>query len=215
MASIGIMGGTFNPIHIGHIKIAKAAYMQYHLDEVWFMPNHIPAYKSKDMIVSGEDRLAMVELAIQDISYFKATDFELKREGTTYTADTMERLNKKYPENLFYFIMGADSLFYFDKWKNPEVILQYANLLIAPRNGESIDRITEKMKELNTLYGGNHFYLIHCPEIPCSSSSIREAFYQKTQNDTIFNNKTEIENLFLPDQVYKYIIKKKLYRKKG
>ena len=78
MASIGIMGGTFNPIHIGHTEIAKAAYEQYHLDEIWFMPNHIPVYKSEDAIASGEDRLEMVRLAIMDIPYCRASDFELR-----------------------------------------------------------------------------------------------------------------------------------------
>lgn len=215
MASIGIMGGTFNPIHIGHIEIAKAAYRQYYLDEVWFMPNHIPAYKSEDMIVSGADRLAMVELAIQDISYFKASDFELKREGNTYTAETMERLNRKYPEETFYFIMGADSLFYFDKWKNAEIILQYATLLAAPRDEKSICQMKERIRELNIIYGGDHFHLIECPEIPCSSSKIRQAFYQNIKNDMLVDNKTAAEQLYLPDLVYNYIVKKKLYRTKG
>jgi len=93
MSSIGIMGGTFNPIHMGHIEIAKSAYEQYHLDEVWFMPNHIPAYKSEDAIVSGEERLDMVRLAIENLPYCKASDFELKREGNTYTIDTLKLLN--------------------------------------------------------------------------------------------------------------------------
>lgn len=219
MATIGIMGGTFNPIHIGHIKIAEAAYAQFYLDEIWFMPNHIPAYKSEDIIVSGEDRLAMVELAIQDIPHFKSSDFELKREGNTYTAETLQLLKQKYPKDIFYFIMGADSLFQFDKWKDAEMIPGYAELLIAPRDGKSINRIEQQIGKLNTRYGKNCFHLLQCKEIPCSSSDIRESFYQNLSREENISQKTvHSKNVnsndplqYLPDLVYKYIIKKHLY----
>lgn len=210
MASIGIMGGTFNPIHIGHIAIAKAAYEQYHLDEIWFMPNHIPAYKSEDAIVSGEDRLEMVRLTVKDIPYCKASDFELKREGNTYTIDTLKLLNEQYPEHTFYFIMGADSLFCFDKWKNYQEIPDYAVLLVAPRDEQSKSDVLKKTKYFNDYFKKERFYLIDCEEIPCSSSDIRDCF------SIVKNEKIESSNClnfldFLPDSVKEYIISHKLY----
>lgn len=219
MAAIGIMGGTFNPIHIGHIKIAKAASAQYHLNEIWFMPNHIPAYKSEDIIISGEDRLAMVKLAIKDFPNFIASDFELKREGNTYTAETLELLKQKYPTDTFYFIMGADSLFQFDKWKDSEKIPQYAILLVAPRDGKSVTGIEQRIKELNTQYCRDCFHLLQCKEIPCSSSSIREAFYQNTLGSKRISpnlpdrkkDNNDVSLQYLPDLVYKYITEKHLY----
>jgi len=208
MASIGIMGGTFNPIHLGHIEIAKAAYEQYHLDEVWFMPNHIPAYKSEDAIVSGEDRLEMVRLAIKDIPYFKASDLELKRDGNTYTIDTLKLLKKQYPQHVFYFIMGADSLFSFDKWREYQKIPSYATLLVAPRDEKSKNDIMLKVQEFNQSFNQECFYVINCKEIPCSSSAIRAYF---RVNDAISVHNFEKEELYLSERVFQYIVNKQLY----
>lgn len=209
MASIGIMGGTFNPIHIGHVQIAKAAYEQYYLDEIWFMPNHIPAYKSDDCIVSGEERLEMVRLAIREIPYCKVSDFELKREGNTYTIDTLKLLKKLYPEHTFYFIMGADSLFSFDKWMNYKEIPTYATLLVAPRDEKSKADVDMKINEFNKYFGKTCFYMIQCLEIPCSSSEIRECLNMQGKKDEHLYLK--IEDLFLSKEVYEYIVEKKLY----
>ena len=141
MKKIGIMGGTFNPIHAGHIEIADAAYKQFELDEVWFMPNHIPAYKSDKDIISGEHRLNMISLAIKDYSYFKTSDFELKREGKTYSYETFTLLKDEFPDACFYFIMGADSLFYFDKWVHPEIIIDKTDILVASRDENGVNEI--------------------------------------------------------------------------
>lgn len=210
MALIGIMGGTFNPIHIGHTEIAKAACMQYHLDEIWFMPNHIPAYKDSDAIVSGEDRLEMVRLAIQDIPYFKASDFELKREGNTYTIDTLKLLKEQYPGHIFYFIMGADSLFCFDKWRQYEEIPFYTNLLVAPRDEKSRADVVKKIKAFNQYFKKECFFVINCQEIPCSSSEIRNRI-KKEKN---YKGDTNMDNVVctsLSKSVYHYIITHNLY----
>lgn len=215
MAAIGIMGGTFNPIHIGHIKIAQAAFLQYNLDEVWFMPNHIPAYKSSLNLVSGKERLEMVKLAIADIPYFKASDYELKRLGNTYTAETLTLLSKEYPKDSFYFIMGEDSLDSFDKWRNPEIILKYAQILAAPRDCHSMDKIIERIRELDALYNGEYFHLIQCENIPCSSSDIRHNLsnlYQSNTKDLLWHAEENAFNLYLPAIVYEYIINHNLYK---
>ena len=214
MAAIGIMGGTFNPIHVGHIEIAKAAFSQYRLDEIWFMPNHIPGYKSNSGLVSGEDRFEMTKLAIFGIPYFKVSDYELKRSGNTYTAETLALLNKEYPKDRFYFIMGADSLNYFQQWKNPEMIIKYATILTAPRDELSVSEVEAKIREFNTIYPGNSFHLIQCKNIPCSSSSIRHKLLKIYQDNRI-NRMDHLEktaaDLCLPVSVYEYIIKHNLY----
>lgn len=210
MASIGIMGGTFNPIHIGHVQIAKAAYTQYHLDEIWFMPNHIPAYKSEDHIVSGIQRLEMVRCAIQEIPYCKASDFELNREGNTYTIDTLISLKMLYPEHTFYFIMGADSLFSFDKWMKYEKIPQYTNLLVAPRGEQIMQLILDKVKEYNHFFGKEVFFLIECEEIQCSSSEIRVKLQSLAKADD-FNEERICNDLHLSKAVLQYIIQNNLY----
>lgn len=207
MAQIGIMGGTFNPIHLGHIAIAKAAYEQFHLTEVWFMPNHIPYYKSDESLISGADRLAMVGLAIQNIPYFKASDFEIKREGNTYTADTLILLREKYPQHSFYFIMGADSLFYFEKWKSPETIVRNAVILAAPRKEKDRVQVQNRVDDLNRLFGGIYFHLIDCPEVHCSSRDIRA---QLVQPD-IEGEQSAGSELYLSEDVYEYILQRRLY----
>lgn len=209
MALIGIMGGTFNPIHIGHIEIAKAAYEQYHLDSIWFMPNHIPAYKAEDCIVSGEKRLEMVRLATEDISYCKVSDFELKRQGNTYTIDTLKLLKEQYPEHTFYFIMGADSLFSFDKWRAYEQIPQYAQILVAPRDEKSKKEVLAQIQKYNDYFHKECFSCIVCNEIPCSSSEIR----CKLAKGRVLDTDEAAKQLYLSSKVLSFILKNKLYRK--
>ena len=213
MSAIGIMGGTFNPIHLGHIEIAKAAYSQFPLDEIWFMPNHSPGYKSDREVISAEDRLAMVELAIQDYSYFRSSDFELKREGPTYSAETFSLLHQQYPGDTFYFIIGADSLYYFEKWKNPETIVQYATMLVAPRDEKNAVRISIKMNELNQKYQRSAFLPLNCKEIPCSSTKIREQLGNSKYN-AAYTDANIVKELYLPVPVYQYIRKHNLYQMK-
>lgn len=207
MAAIGIMGGTFNPIHLGHIAIARAAYEQFHLNEIWFMPNHIPAYKSNQALVSGEKRLAMIRLAILDYPFFKASDFELNREGKTYTYETLELLTQQFPHHEFYFIMGADSLSYFENWMHPEIIVKNAKILAATRNKKTVAEMHLQIDRLNKMFGGSFFYLIDCPEIPCSSSEIRD----KIKNGDKQPNSQYAQDLMLPNGVLEYIMQYQLY----
>ena len=210
MALIGIMGGTFNPIHNGHMHIAKAAYEQFSLDEIWFMPNHMPAYKSGEGLISGEDRIQMVNLAIKEFPYFCSSDFEIKRDGPTYSAETFYLLHKEYPEHQFYFIMGADSLFYFEKWRNPEIILQNAIILVAPRDEKNESDILHKIKDLNSKFGDNTFHLIHCNIVPCSSSEIREKLGGNSYRSAS-NLQENAKTLCLQPSVLQYIIDHAFY----
>lgn len=206
MRKIGIMGGTFNPIHIGHIDIAKAAYEQYQLNEVWFMPNHIPAYKSDNNVVSGKHRMDMVDLAIMDYPYFILSDFEVNRQGKTYSYETFTLLNELYKDCQFYFIMGADSLFYFEKWVHPEIIIKFTKILVASRDENGIEEINNRIKILEKEFGDNHFFVIKSKKIECSSSKLRDCLSCMEVDDNI----TYIKK-YLPSKVLEYIENNNLY----
>ena len=136
MERIGVMGGTFNPIHLSHIMVGSRAYDMLNLDKVLFMPSKQPTYKNMDCIASEEDRCAMIERAIKPYPFFELSDYELKREGPTYSADTFSMLKKEHPDTKYYFIIGGDSLDYFEDWHLPDVILQNSTLVVAPRATE-------------------------------------------------------------------------------
>lgn len=136
MERIGVMGGTFNPIHLSHIMVAARAYDMLNLDKILFMPSKQPTYKNMDCIASEQDRCAMIERAIKPYPFFELSDFELRREGPTYSADTFRLLKKEKPDTKYYFIIGGDSLDYFESWHEPEIILQNCTLVVAPRATE-------------------------------------------------------------------------------
>jgi len=199
---IGIMGGTFNPIHNGHLSLADAALTQYHLDEIWFMPSGLPAHKANDELLSAQKRLCMVKLAIAGKEKFKASSFEIDREGFTYTADTMKALATIFPENEFYFIIGGDSLMKFHKWIKPDVISAYTTLLAAGRNGFSTEELKNQIRYLNEQFG-TKIDFIEMPELVISSNAIRTFCKTKQYN---------IIKTMVPEAVYKYITEHELWK---
>lgn len=179
MQRVGIMGGTFNPIHNGHIMLAREAYEQFHLDSILVMPNKLPAYKDARLLLSSEHRKNMVKLAIQDYPYMIYSDIELERNGNTYTIDTLHELHKKHPENEYYFIMGGDSLVHFHEWRQYENILKEAVLLCARRG----DADYETLKQIRSCLLEKHPYarieFLHTDFIDISSSKLREMIQAK------------------------------------
>lgn len=169
---VGIMGGTFNPIHLGHVIAGECAYEQYGLEEVLFMPSKTPPHKSMLGIASAENRANMVKLAIEDNPHFSLSCMELERSGTTYTVDTLRQLHENSENREYYFIIGADSLFDFEKWKDPGEILKMAVILVASRNGASNESLKNQIAFLEHAYGGR-FGIIEIPMIGISSSEIR------------------------------------------
>ena len=199
---IGIMGGTFNPIHNGHLSLANSSLDQFNLDEIWFMPSGLPAHKANDELLSADARLHMVTLAIAGKEKFKASSFEIERNGFTYTADTMAALANKYPDDEFYFIIGGDSLMKFHKWVRPEVISAHTTLLAAGRNGYTSVDLENQAQELKKQFGTKVSF-IEMPELVISSNEIR-SFCKTKQYDTIKN--------MVPEAVFRYILEHELWK---
>lgn len=115
MKKVGLLGGTFDPPHIGHLLIAEETYTQLGLDEIWFIPSYEPPHKEVAM-TDASDRIAMLKAAIADNDHFLLNTIEVDRLGKSYTFDTIKLLNEKYPDVTFYFIIGADMVEYLPKW---------------------------------------------------------------------------------------------------
>ena len=132
---IGIMGGTFDPIHNGHLMLGHAAYETFSLDQIWFMPNGNPPHKKSETIKStAEDRMKMTSLAIAPFPEFVLQPYEALREEVSCSYQTMEYFKEMYPEDEFYFIIGADSLMAIETWVHPERIFPTCTILATYRD---------------------------------------------------------------------------------
>ena len=138
---IGIMGGTFNPVHYGHLLLAESAREVFELDKVLFMPSGDSYMKDASSILHGETRMQMLKLAIDGNPYFEISRIELDRTGPTYTCDTLAQLQQQNSEDTYYFIMGADSLLMLESWKDPEYVLRNCTIAAAVR-GTGTDKKT-------------------------------------------------------------------------
>ena len=144
---IGILGGTFDPIHYGHIKPALEVKNKLDLDEIWLMPNHIPPHKQGTR-VDSKHRLAMAKLVCQQYDDFGVCDIEINRDTPSYTVTTLELLTQRYPEHQFYFIMGTDSFIQLASWYEWKKLFKLSHLVICRRPGWSADNDHPMMKLL-------------------------------------------------------------------
>ena len=197
---IGILGGTFNPIHKGHLMLALSAYEQYNLDTVWIMVSPTPPHKADSDILDINRRIDMIKLAICDYGdKLEFSDYELKRDGYIYTAVTLTLLKNEYPDNEFYFIMGGDSLRNIEKWYMPQVIMEKAVILAAIRNDMDFNAISEHISYLKRKFGAD-VHPLKTENIPISSTIIR---------NNIKNNISVTD--MLPFKVEEYIKYNRLY----
>lgn len=172
---IGIMGGTFDPIHNGHLMLGEYAYKHFGLDQVWFMPNGNPPHKRSSSIESdAKMRTEMVALAIKEVDYFQLEKYEVEYKGVSYTYKTMEYFHQLYKEDQFYFIIGADSLFAIETWVHPERIFPNCTILAAYR-GDINKRVLmeEKIRHLKEKFHAE-IELLHTPLFHVSSRELRE-----------------------------------------
>lgn len=170
---IGIIGGTFDPIHIGHLIIAQNAVTQYHLDQILFIPTGHSPHKDDKEIEQSAHRLEMIRLSIKNNPDFYFSAMEINAARTSYTYLTLQELHRTYPDWELYFIMGADSLDYLDKWMEPAEICRLATLLVAIRDDLDMNRIKNKAAELKRLYEADIRPII-TPNVSVSSHNIRE-----------------------------------------
>lgn len=192
----GIMGGTFNPIHNGHLILAKTAYEELGLDKVLFLPSGT-SYMKKN-VLAAQKRVDMVRLAIADYPQFELSLVEADRQGNSYTSETLDYLTKNNPDTCYFFIMGADSLFQIEQWKKPEQIFSLAKIVCAVRDDYNLDEIQQKGKQLQRM-GAKIIYL-DMPKVEISSTDIRAKV--KAQR-SIAND--------VPMEVADYIQRERLY----
>ena len=195
---IGIMGGTFDPIHYAHLATAEFIKENYKLDKILFIPSGNPPHKDKD-ITDKYDRYNMVLLSTVSNEDFIVSDIEIKREDKTYTIDTLKYLKQIYKNSEIYFITGADAICDIENWKDVEGNFKLANFIAATRPGISLLIANEKIKDLKDKYNAN-IESVYVPSLDISSTYIRE---QLKRNKTI--------RYLVPELVQEYIYNKKLY----
>ncbi|OCA92486.1 nicotinate-nucleotide adenylyltransferase [Pseudobacillus wudalianchiensis] len=184
---VGILGGTFNPPHIGHLIIANEVLKALHLDEIRFMPNYTPPHKKIDHHIRDEDRLHMLQAAIEGHPCFSVEPIEMERKGTSYTFDTMKALKARESETDFYFIIGGDMIEYLPKWYNIDELSRMVKFVGVRRPGYSVE----------TPYP---VQLIETPEIHLSSTMLRQ---RAAGGGTL--------RYLLPEKVIAYIKENRLY----
>ena len=200
---IGIMGGTFDPIHIGHLILGEAALRQFRLNEVWFMPAGNPPHKqNRAGRAADEQRVEMVRLAIQSNPYFVLSLIEMNADGYSYTYRTLERLREQYPGTDWYFIMGADSLTDFDTWREPQRIVDACHVVVATRNQMDDSEFTRLLAERREQFHHN-FLRLDTPNLDISSRHLRDMVRDG-----------ESIRYYTPDDVLDYIRMHQIYSEK-
>jgi nicotinate-nucleotide adenylyltransferase len=191
---VGIMGGTFDPIHTGHLIAAECARESAGLDEVWFMPSYVPPHKPHAPKASPEQRLEMVRLSVSGNPFFRVEDLEIRRGGISYTADTVTILCDRYPDIRFSYIIGADMVQYLPHWNRIGDILRRISFIGLQRPGYSLDmdQLPETIRRGVTL--------APMPAVEISSTEIR----RRSAEGRSFR-------YLVPEPVYAYIKERGLY----
>lgn len=198
---IGIMGGTFDPIHIGHLILGEVAYEQFELDKVCFVPAGNPPHKrDRDGRATDEQRVAMVRGAIAGNDRFELSLAEMEMDGLTYTYRTLELFMSQNPYDELYFIIGADSLFDFEKWKNPDQICKLCKLIVATRNQTADEALDRQIRHLEKKYGGT-FLKLNTPDLDISSKMLRS---RVKEGKSI--------RYYVPESVRNYIKENNMYK---
>ncbi|NKB25043.1 MAG: nicotinate-nucleotide adenylyltransferase [Kiritimatiellae bacterium] len=201
-SKIGILGGTFNPIHRGHLRMAQEAYKKFDLDKVLFVPSYLPPHKSSEDLVNTSHRMTMLERAIKGDSRFEASALELEREGVSYSIDTIKELHGVYPQSELFFIIGSDTLFQLYTWKNIRSLLELCTFITYPRCGFEIDTIIAEVLKLDPPWPEKlKTYMLTENFIEISSRQIRK---HVAEGKSI--------RYLVPIDIENYIHKQNLYR---
>lgn len=199
MQRIGILGGTFNPIHLGHVIAAQEVLYKMKLDSIIFIPSGSPPHKNDSQLASARDRYEMVKLAIKDNDNFLISDIEINRIGKTYTYDTLVELHKMYYGNKLYFIIGFDALREIDMWRKAEDLFKLTEFIVVNRGNRS-GEMEYEIEKKESLYGGK-IHVVDIPNIGISSTEIRRRLKEG-----------EAIRYLVSDDVMNHIKTKGLYR---
>ncbi len=173
MAAIAVFGGTFNPIHNGHINLVSSFIKRMNFDRVLLIPTKIPPHKATLDLVSGEHRLNMIKAAVRDIPKLEACDIELKRERTSYTVDTLRQLKEQYPSDTLYLIVGSDMFLTLDTWKNASEIFNTAVICSAARDFGDYEKMIKKAESYKKY--GAECEIMNFDILKLSSTDVRKA----------------------------------------
>lgn len=200
LVRVGIMGGTFDPIHYGHLVTAEGARCKFNLDQVLFLPSGRPPHKKEERVTTTEHRYMMTVLATLTNPYFEVSRIDIDREGISYTIDTLRILREQYgPKTELFFITGADAIFEIVGWKDSDEYLEIAHFIAASRPGFSLDELPEATQK----WVGKHterFHMLQIPAMAISSTEIRDRVHS---GDSI--------RYLVPEQVDHYIRRNHLY----
>ncbi len=196
---IGIYGGSFNPVHNGHVNLAKNYIKHLELDLLLVIPTRIPPHKTNSHLANGEDRLNMLKLAFEGVSAVEVSDIELTSNETNYTIITLEKLIKIYPNSQFYLIVGGDMFLSFDTWREYERIMSMCKVCAAPRHAGEIEEIYKFRNKIDP--NETKTIILDQNVIDISSTQVRENAKKRE----------ELKNL-VPEKVFEYIVLKDLYR---
>ena len=203
MKKTAILGGTFDPIHTGHLKLAENAWNQFSLDECWFLPAPNPPHKAGHVNADYADRLAMARLAVEPYPHFTVSDFESRRPAglPSYTSETLKALCALYPDTEFSFLIGADSFYEIEGWHEPGEIFQRARILVADRDYEkNHDSLSGHAETLRRKFGARIDF-IRAEEVDISSAHIR----------AMFASGSRTPKRLIPPAVFEYIQAHHLY----
>ena len=167
---LGILGGTFNPPHLGHLICAQEAYIQLGLDQVMLIPARIPPHKPVEDEPGAEHRLALCRLAVEGDARFTVSEVEIDRTGPSYTVDTLEELHSQAPDNELFLILGGDVAAGLPYWREPERVLSFATIAVAKRRGTSKSAVDQA---LSSIRGGDRVQFFRMPRIGISSTQVR------------------------------------------
>ena len=198
---VGLLGGSFNPIHNGHLNMAYIALYEFLLGEVVFLPLGIPPHKEAEIIADSEHRLAMINLAIEDEKRFSVNTMELSRTGVTYTVDTLEILTRGNNDIEYYFIIGADTLFELKTWRSFKRVMRLTNFICILRPGQDDTCVKQYADFLNSQYG-HRIYIANDRGPDISSSFVRKL---------LANNKLTSD--YIPEKVARYLQQNQVYFK--
>ena len=195
-----ILGGSFNPVHNGHLEMARCSKEQFGLDEIIFMPNKTTYYKETKVLASDEHRLNMLRLATKPYSYMSVSDMEIKRGGVTHTIDTIREFHNESSDDRVNFIIGGDSLQWLDKWVEAQELLRLTTFIAAIRDDVDTESAKGIIAQIKDEYPDSDIRLLNMKSMSVSSSDIRSRI--KTGDS--------IEGL-VPEYVEKYIYDNKCY----